>query len=619
MTMIDETPAPRPIVRAAHRGDGIAIVTIDDPRAVYNTLGPTLAIELDAVLETLIGDPSVRGILLRSGKQSFLAGAHIGFIRSIRFAKDAEDAARGLSRRFARIENSPKPIVACVHGLALGGGFELALACAGVVASDDARTVFGLPEVKLGLIPHANGMLRIAERSSVRVAMDLAVRGRNLRAADALALGLIDEVVAEEALLDAAAALAVSLAQEPLADRRKARAKSSKALTSGEDVERALLERNPIGRAIMFRRARENARVATRGHYPAAERILDVLDAYGRRGFAHAAALEARLFGELVVSDTSHRLVDLFFARTALKNQKSDFGLAMASDDSTTNLDAALRPERTPVQIERVAVLGAGIMGAGIATSTVQAGLSVRMKDTDDEHLGRGLRYVKGALDGRFARGHLTAVERDRAFQRLEVTIDDTGFRHVDVAIEAVFEDLPLKHAVLRSIEKLVRDDCVIASNTSSLPIAKIAEAAQRPERVVGMHYFRPADRVPLVEVIRTELTSPRALDAAVRLGKRQGKTVIVVRDGAGFFTTRILFPLFAEALRLVSEGATIADIDETLVSWGFAHGPLQLFDELGVELVTRVANVLHDAFGDRMRPPAALTLLAKKIGRAHV
>jgi 3-hydroxyacyl-CoA dehydrogenase/enoyl-CoA hydratase/3-hydroxybutyryl-CoA epimerase len=240
----------------------------------------------------------------------------------------------------------------------------------------------------------------------------------------------------------------------------------------------------------------------------------------------------------------------------------------------------------------------------------VQAGLPVRIKDTDDVALGRGLKYVRDVLEERVRRGSITELERDQTFARLSGTSDYSGVGSADLVIEAVFEDLELKHAVLRDLEKLVKDTCVIASNTSSLPIAQIAAASPRPDRILGMHYFSPVHRMPLLEVVRTKHTDPRAIATAVAVGKRQGKTVIVVHDGTGFYTTRILAPYLNEATRLLTEGVSVDTVDDALVDWGFRTGPLHLLDDVGIDIATHVAMSMQTAFGDRLRAPDALAAL---------
>lgn len=586
---------PPAIVRTEVRADGVAVLTLDDPRETHNTITPQLGAELAAALDALDGDRRVRAIVLRSDKKdSFLVGANIDYVRTIRFAKDAEDASREVGRRFARIASSKKPVVACVHGPALGGGFELALACTATVASDDPKTVLGLPEVKLGLMPAANGLLRVAERAGLRVAIDLGLSGRSLKPQKARSLGLIDEVAPPSAALDAACRLALRLVVQPrlrkhLPDTRAWLRHHGKPLGRLRAADRLLLEKNAIGRTVLFRRARAAASSETRGHYPAAERMLDVLERYGKKGFRSAAELEAHLFGELVVSETAHRLIELFFATTAAKK-----------DPGVENEE---RDRAEPHAVERVSVIGAGLMGAGIACVTVQADYPVLLKDTDESALERGVEYVRTVLEDRTRRGSITTAERDHTFSRLTRTGDYRDIATADLVIEAVFEDLARKHAVLRKLEPIVKDTCVLATNTSSLTIAQVAEGSARPDRILGMHYFSPVHRVPLLEVVRTKETDPRAVATAVAVGKRQGKTVIVVHDGTGFYTTRILAPYLNEAAQLLGEGVTVDAIDSALVDWGFANGPLHVLDDIGIDVASHVATVIHGAFGDRLRP----------------
>ena len=259
-----------------------------------------------------------------------------------------------------------------------------------------------------------------------------------------------------------------------------------------------------------------------------------------------------------------------------------------------------------------MAVLGGGLMGGGIAMVTIGAGLEVRLKDKDDAGVGRGLSHVQGLLDERVNRGQITQQEQRETLSRLTATTGWTGLRHADVVLEAVFEDLALKQSILREVEARTSDHAIFASNTSSIPITRIAEASKRPSRVVGMHYFSPVHKMPLLEVIRTDKTAPDVVATAVALGKKQGKTVIVVKDGVGFYTSRILGPYMNEALYLVSEGVPIDAIDEALVAWGWPVGPLQLVDEVGIDVAAHVGKGMHEAYGARMAPPGAPDLLVK-------
>ncbi len=293
------------------------------------------------------------------------------------------------------------------------------------------------------------------------------------------------------------------------------------------------------------------------------------------------------------MSETAHRLIEIFFATTALKK---DPGI----DDKTV----------APREVGRVGVLGGGLMGGGIAYVTTEAGIPVRLKDKDDAGIGRGLQYVRGLLDERAKKKQITREELDQRFALLTGATDYSGLKHADLVVEAVFEDLALKRQVLRDVEAVTSDTCIFASNTSSIPIASIAEVSRHPETVIGMHYFSPVHKMPLLEVIRTPRSAPWAVATAVALGKKQGKSVIVVKDGVGFYTSRILAPYMNEAAHLLAEGVAIEAVDRALVAWGFPVGPIQLLDEVGIDVAAHVGEIVHAAFGDRMLPPPGMRKL---------
>jgi 3-hydroxyacyl-CoA dehydrogenase/enoyl-CoA hydratase/3-hydroxybutyryl-CoA epimerase len=562
---------------------GVAFVRYDVPGESVNTLRAETLAEFDKALAAAESDPQVRAVVVESGKpDSFIVGADVAMLKAVALPADAERLSREGQAALARLADSPKPVVAAVHGPCLGGGFELALACQGRVASDDPKTAFGLPEVQLGLLPGADGLQRVAERAGLAAALDLGLTGKTLRPAKAKRLGLVDEIVPAAILRRAAAERALALAE--------GRARPARRRPGAQEL---ALEKNPIGRAVLFRQARARALQKTHGHYPAVERIIDVLEAHASGGYAASREVEARAFGELVVSETAARLMAVFFATTALKKDPGVEG-----------------PGAEPAPVAKIAVLGAGLMGAGIAYVTSNAGIAVRLKDVSDEALGRGLKYVADLYDERQRRGALSPAERAQKAALVTGATDLSGLARADVIIEAVFEDLALKHRVLAEVEAVARPDAVVASNTSSIPIAKIASASKRPENVVGMHYFSPVHKMPLLEVVRTKESSPRAVATAVALGKKQGKTVIVVNDGVGFYTSRVLGPYMNEAAYLLAEGAPVDEIDRALTLWGWPVGPMALLDEVGIDVAAHVGPIMVEAFGERLAPPPAVTRL---------
>lgn len=577
------------------RPDGVAVVTYDVPGEAVNTLKPTFAGDLERLMDRIAADPLIKAAILVSGKpDTWIAGADIDMLKSVTTAAQAEAICRAGHEAVLRIVRSPKPIVAAVHGAALGGGFEVALACHARVLSDDRKTVLGLPEVQLGLLPGINGLQRLAERAGLQAALDHGLTGKNMRPSKARQLGVADDVVPAPILRETAAALALKLARvEGGPPFRPARAAKKGPKLDAAALTRAALEQNPVGRAVLFQQAQKKTREKTGGHYPAPERIIEVLRAYAERGFDASRDVEARAFGELVVSSTAHRLMEVFFATTAMKK---DTGV----DD----------PSVQPRKVEKIAMLGAGLMGAGIAYVSLNAGIPVRLRDRDDASLGRGLRYVTDILGERVKKKQLTPIERDQKLALLTATTDTSGLRGADLVIEAVFEDLAVKHAVVREVEASGKDDLIFASNTSSIPIARIAAASRRPENVVGMHYFSPVHKMPLLEVIRTDRTSPEVVATAVAVGKRQGKTVIVVNDGVGFYTSRILGPYMNEASWLLAEGVAIEQVDRALVAWGWPVGPLALLDEVGIDVAAHVGPIMIEAFGERLAPPPTMAKL---------
>ena len=563
-------------MNALHRellDDGVLVVTLDVPGEKVNTLSRALMNELDVALGEIESSMGVTAVVLRSGKpEGFIAGADIRDFGTIRSALEAETLSRGGQAILNRLEALPFPVVAAIHGAALGGGLEVALACRYRIATDDPKTVLGQPEVQLGLIPGAGGTQRLPRLVGLPSGLDLVVTGRSLKAGRALKAGVVDEVVPVPVLLSAARRAALALAVGTLQPKRR-----------GITLQDRLL------RPIIFRKARASVMEKTHGHYPAPLRAIDAIEKGTGRSLEEGLKIEARHFGELAVSDVSRALVSVFFATQEIKK---DAGYPEGTDAR---------------EVEKLGVMGGGLMGAGIAGSAVEAGALVRLKDASREALGRALRHAREGFDERRRRGSLTRLDVQRRMDRLSVTTDDTGFGQADLVIEAVFEDLDVKRQVLAEVEARTAEDCVFASNTSSLPIGEIALGSRRPARVLGMHFFSPVEKMPLLEVVVTPHTDAWATATAVTFGRRLGKNVIVVRDGPGFYTTRALAPYLNEACRVVEEGAAVEDVDRALVDFGFPVGPLTLLDEVGIDVGAKVSKILHHAFGERLAPPESM------------
>ncbi|CQD40727.1 fatty acid oxidation complex subunit alpha FadJ [Yersinia mollaretii] len=557
------------------RPDNIGVITIDVIGDKVNTLKAEFAEQIAEILQQAQALPQLQGLVIISGKpDSFIAGADITMIAACRTAQDARKLAQKGQSILAQIAAFPVPVVAAIHGACLGGGLELALACHSRICSLDDKTVLGLPEVQLGLLPGSGGTQRLPRLVGVSKALDMILTGRQVRARQALKMGLVDDAVPQDILLD----VAIKRAKAGWLD--KPVVPWQERLLSG-----------PLGKALLFNIVRKKTLAKTKGHYPAALRIIDVV----RKGLDHGSAsgyeAEASAFGELAMSPQSAALRSLFFATTSLKKE--------------TGGDAQ------PRAIHRVGVLGGGLMGGGIANVTAtRAGLPVRIKDINPQGINQALKYTWDALGKRVRSKRMRPAERQRQMMLISGSTDYSGFDTVDVVIEAVFEDLSLKQQMVADIEHFGAAHTIFASNTSSLPISQIAAQAQRPEQVIGLHYFSPVDKMPLVEVIPHAKTSEETIATTVALARKQGKTAIVVADRAGFYVNRILAPYINEAARCLLDGESIDSIDSALVDFGFPVGPITLLDEVGIDVGTKIMPILVEQLGPRFAAPASFDLL---------
>ena len=573
--------------------NGIAVLTLDAPGAPVNTLSRALRDEFEELFGRLQRDSAVRGIVLISGKpEGFIAGADIDEFTTITTAEEAEALSRQGQEMVGRVEASAKPVVAAIHGACLGGGLELALACHWRVITDHPKTQLGLPEVQLGLIPGAGGCERLPRLIGVRAALDIILAGKSERAAKAYRLGMADELVAPPILRQVAIAAADRLAREGKPHR------SPKGGMGG-----ALLDRTPLGRRIVYNQARKTVLAKTGGHYPAPLAALEVVRTGMEDGFEAGLKAEHREFGELAVGAVSRELVRIFFATTALKK-----------DDG---LPPGLTAE--PREVRLLGVVGSGFMGSGIAgTAALQAQVQVRLRDTELARVGKGIRAAVKILDARLKRRRLTRPEYNRLTALISGGSSYTGFAHADLVIEAVFEDLAVKRQVLAEVAAATGPRSIFATNTSTIPIHDIAEGAPRPGRVLGMHFFSPVEKMPLLEVIPTDVTDAEAVVTVVRFGRKMGKTVIVVADRPGFWVNRILSPYLNEAGFLLEEGTPMELIDRAATKFGFPVGPVTLLDEVGLDVAQKAGGVMYRAFGDRLKPSGALGRLIEdqRLGR---
>jgi 3-hydroxyacyl-CoA dehydrogenase/enoyl-CoA hydratase/3-hydroxybutyryl-CoA epimerase len=564
--------------------NGVATILIDRNDESMNTLGEDLITELFAVVTRLEQD-DVKAVVIGSAKRDFLAGADIRMFADMTTTEAAVEGLTALHGVFDRIEAlhtvHEKPVIAAIDGACLGGGLELALSCSSRICSKSDRTQLGQPEVQLGLIPGAGGTQRLPELIGLAAGLEMIMGGKPVRHFKAKKLGLVDEVAPPEVLLEVAQKRAAEAIDAEPQERVIALNVSS------NNLQRLALEKNPAGRKVLWKKAYDTMMAKTKGHYPAPRRAFEAVKIGSEQGRAAGVAAEIRFFAELVLTPESKALRSIFFATTQLKT------------------DTGIESDSEPVDVKNVAVLGGGLMGGGIAgVSTLKANKNVRIKEIDNDGVGRGLAYVNRYVTKQAKRRRMSTFEVDQVLNRVTGSATWDGFANTDLIIEAVFEDLDLKKRIIAETETVISDTTIFASNTSTLPISKIAEASARPENVVGMHYFSPVEKMPLLEVVTTDKTADWVTATAVQVGKEQGKTVIVVNDGTGFYTSRLLGPYLNEAAFLLQEGASVEAIDIAMEDWGFPVGPLLLTDEVGIDIGSHVAIILHEAFGDRMKGP---------------
>ncbi len=592
-TILDEEQAQAAPVRM-EISDGLAIIRLNDTTRPVNVISADLLREMGDLVGRLdSGEGGVRAAVIVSEKKgTWIAGADIEEFKHFRTAADAEAASRAGHELLGRIERLRIPVVAAIDGAALGGGLETALACTYRIASDSPRTKLGLPEVNLGIIPGAGGTARLPRLIGLRAALDLMLTGKQLDARRAMKAGIIDEVVPAPVLLEVAKRQASALAERKLLPR------AARPQGSPERIENLA----PM-RKLIFSKARQGVMGKTHGLYPAPLRLLKVLERGLDKSVDEALELEAKAFGELAVTPEARSLVHVYFTSTAAKN------------------DPGLATDAKAKDVDQVAIVGAGFMGAGIAATSAEAGIRVRLKDVKPEAAAKGLRTARESLIKRGKRKKLRRFQLTALTDRVQPTTEYTGFHASDIVVEAVFEDLDLKHRVIKEIEAAAGEGVVLGSNTSTIPITKLAEASARPDHVIGLHFFSPVEKMPLVEIIVHAGTADWVTATTHAYAKKIGKTPIVVHDAPGFYVNRILSPYMAEAALLLQEGVRMEDLDKAMTGWGFPVGPVTLYDEVGLDVAQKAGKIMAAAFSDRMgNPPTVVDKLVDdgRLGRKN-
>lgn len=577
----------------------IAVVVLDRKDKDVNTMSEAVLRELDTVIASFEGDAALEGVVFISGKKDFIVGADIGDIASMKTVEEASQGARQMQAIYQKIHDLKVPTVAAIQGQALGGGLELALACTWRLATSDARTKLGLPEIQLGLIPGAGGTQRLPRLIGIQGALDMILTGKKIAGKRAEKMGLVDACVPKESLREQAILFA---------HMKKPHSRSMPDFKPGKlaaDLPKWATEGNPFGRKLIHKKAKEMVDDKTKGFYPASYKALDaVFDGFDM-SLAKGLELEATMFGELALTRESQSLVHLFHATTSLKKHK---------------YKDATRERFGTAKVDTVGVIGSGFMGAGIATVAVERGIKVRLSDPNKEAVGRAMKHTRDYFQKKLDRRRIKPFELAQKMAHLSPGLSPIGFKQCDVIVEAVFEDIRLKQKLLKQCEENAGDDFIFASNTSAIPITKIAETAKQPDRIIGMHFFSPVEKMPLLEVVVTDKTADWVTGRVIDFGQDLGKQVIVVKDGPGFYTTRALAFFLAEAAAILMEGTPIEAIDKALTDFGFPVGPITLIDEVGIDVGMHVLETIQIAFPDRLNAPKGLTPVADsgRLGRKN-
>jgi 3-hydroxyacyl-CoA dehydrogenase / enoyl-CoA hydratase / 3-hydroxybutyryl-CoA epimerase len=552
--------------------DGLCVLTFDRPGSSANVFDRETLDELEAQLAILENEPSIRGVILTSAKPKiFIAGADLNA-----FAKDASE--RGLHdmvnhghRIFTRLNQLKVPSVAAIRGACLGGGLEVALACDWRVASIDKATKLGLPETQLGILPAWGGSTRLPHLIGLPAALSLILTGKQVAGAQALKIGVVDEATHPEYLLDAARVL-IAKGKRPAPSRRWS---NTFPFTW-----------------IVAAKARVEVRRKTRGHYPAPLKAIQVCTKAAGASVEEGLMLEKEGFLELVRTPECRNLLSVFFLQERAKKLSAGITRPASSGE-------AVKVEK----VHRVAVIGAGTMGAGIAQWISARGFPIRLQDVNPQALARGMHTAEKIFAEGVKRRVFTPQEATAGMDRITPLHTPLSMRDVDLVIEAAVEKLDVKQQVFRNLESRVAPYAVLATNTSALSIDAIAGAVSRPERVVGMHFFNPVHRMQLVEIVRGKRTSPAALDTVLTFTRSIGKLPVIVNDSPGFLVNRILLPYMVEAIWLFTEGTSVGAIDRLMLEFGMPMGPMRLIDEVGLDVAQHVAKDLER----RLRSPVPI------------
>lgn len=587
------------------------VLWFDLPKEKVNKLDRRVMNEFEGVLGQLEQmAPKIDALLFCSRKsRNFISGADIKMIQATQNVQEAQALSEGGQKLANRWEDLPFPTIAAVNGAALGGGCELALASTAIVMSTDPSAKIGLPEVLLGVLPGMGGCIRLPRRLGIAQSLDLILNGKSYDGKRAQRIGLCDALLSKENFEWTALNWVKNFL--PQLKARKNLAQKPKLGGMGGFVG-WLLECTPFGRMVVFGQAKKGVLKKTYGHYPAALEVVEIMRSTGVgylkrfKGGTRDRAMkrEAMGFGKCAATDVSKNLIRLFFMTEDVKKSN---GVSSSGGGSNK-------------EVRTAGVLGAGVMGGGIAQLFAAKEIPIRMKDLNIKGLETGVQSALRLWKKQLQQKRLSPRDVQQKLNLIAPTLTYEGFRSLDLVVEAVLEKMEVKKSVFQELEKVVSPDCVVATNTSSLSVTEMQTVFQKPERFVGMHFFNPVHRMPLIEVIRGEKTSDEAVITVYELSKKIGKTPVVVKDAPGFLVNRLLCPYMNEAAHLFSEGCPIEVLDRALKRFGMPMGPLELIDEVGVDVGDKVLKILFQAFGPRMAPANRLEKLvqAGRLGKKN-
>jgi len=579
LSLVRETQAKN--IRRLMADDQICLLTFDRPDSSANIFDAATLAELNEHLNMIEHDPEIRGLVLVSAKKSiFIAGADLHSM-SQEATGEGLRSMIGLGQAvFNRIAALRIPTIAAIHGACLGGGYEVALACSYRIASSDRATKIGLPETQLGILPAWGGTTRLPRLIGLPKALDLILNGKTLAAKAALKKGMIDELVPKEYLLEVACQRARG---------RAGRGGSPTRPSAGQ----LFLQNNAVVAAGLCRYFRPRLLEKTRGHYPAILKALEVATSGVSKPVAESLALEREAIRELAQTETCKNLIRVFLLQERAKK------LSVPGGEQGIG--------KKPVPVRRMAVVGAGIMGAGIAQWGSAREIQVILRDINAEQVGKGMASIAQVYAQAAKRHVFTKTEARAGLDRISPAATEVPLKNVDLVIEAAVEKMPLKKQIFSRLDEMAGPDTILATNTSALSISEIAEATKRPSHVIGIHFFNPVHRMQLVEVVVGRQTAPEVLLRSIRFVQQLGKLPVVVKDSPGFLVNRILMPYLIEAGHLFETGGRIEDIDETMLEFGMPMGPLRLIDEVGVDVANHVAETIAAKFSPRLRAPGVL------------